>query len=296
MVQAGIEIERLADVNGSSLYVKRDDLIDPMVSGNKLYKLKLNLEHASASGASTILTFGGAYSNHIAATAAYSDQMGFKSVGIIRGEPTDPLNPTLTFARSKGMHLHFVSRKAYALRSNEEYITRWQDEYKNALIIPEGGANRLGIEGASAMLNAETTSFTHIVCAVGTATTVAGLAMAATPSQRIIGMVIHRHEEIINDVIPLIPEKLEALQRICWHSAHFGGYAKWTPELISFIQGFYQKNHIRLDPIYTGKAMHETIALMGSNVIPTGSKVLFMHTGGLQGIEGFEARFGIKLF
>jgi len=290
-------IQFLSTLSGVEIWVKRDDLHDPFVSGNKLFKLKYNLAQAIKEEKNCLLTFGGAFSNHIAATASFAYQSGLKSIGIIRGEATDELNPTLRFAASKGMELTFTSREAYRQKNDPAFLTELQREHPNAFIIPEGGANVLGIKGSEEILNEDTQSFDAIACAIGTGTTVAGLLKACTEHQKIIGIPIHKHSQIMDEVLELDPTLKDH-----WHHLmlepdfHFGGYAKWNQALIEFIQTFYRDHGLKLDPIYTGKALFALIECIKNDKVKSGSKVLFVHTGGLQSVPGFEERFKLKLF
>lgn len=292
-----VTIESLGDYHGSSLWIKRDDLLDPMVSGNKLYKLKYNLLDAQKAGKKTVLTFGGAYSNHLAATAAMCARHGLQSIGIVRGEASANLNPTLTHAQKNGMRLHYISRSDYRLKSNSEFLDQLRSQFENPFIIPEGGANAAGIKGAAEILGPHTETFTHIVCAVGTGTTVAGMLPSALDHQQIIGVPVHKHPQVIDELLETHniqtshPEALKVLA-----DAHHGGYAKYNTELLSFMHDFHTKHGIELDPIYTGKALMACIKAMSDGRINKGAKVLFIHTGGLQGNEGFMQRTGIKLF
>ena len=290
-------IQFLSTLSGVEIWVKRDDLHDPFVSGNKLFKLKYNLAQAIKEEKNCLLTFGGAFSNHIAATASFAYQSGLKSIGIIRGEATDELNPTLRFAASKGMELTFTSREAYRQKNDPAFLTELQREHPNAFIIPEGGANLLGIKGSEEILNEDTQSFDAIACAIGTGTTVAGLLKACAEHQKIIGIPIHKHSQIMDEVLELDPSLKDH-----WHHLmlepdfHFGGYAKWNQALIEFIQTFYRDHGLKLDPIYTGKALFALIECIKNDKVKSGSKVLFVHTGGLQSVPGFEERFKLKLF
>lgn len=283
---------------GISLAIKRDDLIDDQVSGNKLYKLRLNVEEAKKEGKETILTFGGAYSNHIAATAKYCQDQALNSIGIIRGERPEKLNPTLQLAEQNGMLLNFISRTDYRMKNEPEFLERMKSAFNDPFIIPEGGANLLGIEGSKDIINDNCAQYDFIVTAMGTGTTFAGLVQSAKPNQKVIGIPIHKHDELIRDIIQVDPtfeeisnERFEVLG-----GYHFGGYAKWTNELLAFIRTFHRSTSIKLEPVYTGKAMYGCIDLIQKSHFPAGSKILFIHTGGLQAIPGFEEGFGLKLF
>lgn len=249
--------------------ILRLDLLHPEVSGNKWFKLKHNLTTA---GKRRIVTFGGAYSNHIAATAAACAMAGIPCTGIIRGEKPLQLSHTLQQSASKGMQLEFVSREAYR---NKDTIS-----YPDAYIIPEGGNNPAGALGCQEILSlADTHSFTHILCAVGTGTTLAGLINSALPHQEVQGFTVLKGAGYLQQqVSELLTPGITTPWKLV-HDFHEGGYAKTTPALISFINQFYRETQIPLDIVYTGKL------LMGfkRSTFPAGSKVLLIHTGGLQG-------------
>lgn len=279
------------------LSVKRDDLIHPKVSGNKLYKLKKNLEKAQDDGIDRIVTFGGAFSNHIAATAAACKYAGLKSVGIIRGEIPEELSRTLAEAQANGMFLKFISRSDYKKKNTPEYLEYIAKLFPESYIIPEGGANLLGIEGSKAILEG-CEDYDYVVCAMGTGTTFAGLVHARHLGQKIIGVPVHKHDNLKDDIIEidssfakLMPSSYEILP-----DYHFGGYAKWTEELITFMRSFHKKTGLVLDPIYTGKAMFALLDLLRNGYYAKGSHILFIHTGGIQGIEGFEKRFSFRIY
>jgi 1-aminocyclopropane-1-carboxylate deaminase len=244
----------------------RLDLLHPEVSGNKWFKLKYNL---AAAGKRTILTFGGAYSNHIAATAAACKLAGLQAIGIIRGEKPATLSHTLQQAIADGMQLEFISREAYRQKDTTNY--------PDAYIIPEGGNNEAGARGCREILSlADTSSFTHILCATGTGTTLAGLISSALPHQQVLGYVVLKGAEYLKEQVALLTQGTN------WqlvHNYHGGGYARTSPELISFINNFYRETQIPLDVVYTGKLVWG----FSQSHFPPGSKILLIHTGGLQG-------------
>lgn len=293
---AKTKIELLTTKNGVKIFVKRDDLIHEQISGNKLFKLKHNI--AASAKFDSIVTFGGAFSNHIAATAAFGKESGIKTIGIIRGERAECLSPTLELAEQNGMQLEFVTREEYRQKNHPEFLELPQKKYPNCYIIPEGGANDLGVKGAQEILNERTKEYSHIVTAMGTGTTFAGIVKAAEANQKVIGIPIHKHEKLLDDILEFDPNFKLFLDRNfeIINGYHFGGYAKWKPELIDFIQKIYSDFNLKLDPVYTGKAMFALFDLIEKNKIESDSKVLLIHTGGLQGVEGFEKRFGITLF
>ncbi|SFE13601.1 1-aminocyclopropane-1-carboxylate deaminase [Chitinophaga sp. CF118] len=259
----------------------RLDLLHPEISGNKWFKLKYNLE---AAGKRRILTFGGAYSNHIAATAAACELAGLPCIGIIRGERPLQLSHTLQLAVEKGMQLEFVSREVYRHKDS----TNWTPLFPDAYIIPEGGNNVAGARGCQEILSlADTSAFTHILCAVGTGTTLAGLISSAQPHQLVQGYVVLKGATYLQEEVAALLRGIADLQGSVFHAApwtlihdfHGGGYAKTSSGLISFINHFYQETRIPLDVVYTGKLVWG----FSQSAFPAGSKILLIHTGGLQG-------------
>ncbi|SHN77482.1 1-aminocyclopropane-1-carboxylate deaminase/D-cysteine desulfhydrase [Chitinophaga sp. CF418] len=262
--------------------VLRLDLLHPEVSGNKWFKLRYNLEAAFAQEKTRILTFGGAYSNHIAATAAACRLAGIACTGIIRGERPSVLSHTLQEASLKGMDLHFISREAYRVKNE----TDWNALYADAYVVPEGGNNALGGKGCEEILSlVNDTSFTHIACAVGTGTTLAGLINSAVLQQEIRGYVVLKGatylEQEIQSLLNPAPAPLPRWQLL--HQHHGGGYAKVTPALMEFIRQFYGETRIPLDIVYTGKLFMGFRQDVLDGMYPAGSNVLLIHTGGLQG-------------
>jgi 1-aminocyclopropane-1-carboxylate deaminase len=264
-------------------------LIHPFVSGNKFRKLKYNLLQAKTKNKDTLLTFGGAFSNHIAAVAAAGNEQGFKTIGIIRGEELKNGfgdNPTLNFAAECGMQFDFIARDEYSKKTEQNFISQLNAKWGDFYLIPEGGTNSFAVLGCEEILNEDDAEFDFICCCVGTGGTIAGIINSAKPHQKIIGFPALRgdflKEEIrkfaINENWELCPEY------------HFGGYAKTAPELIDFMNSFFKQTGIPLDPIYTGKMVYGVIDLVAKNYFPEGSKILMIHTGGLQGIEGMNIK------
>lgn len=277
--------------------IKRLDLVHPAISGNKFYKLKYNLERAIQQGLGTVLTFGGAFSNHIYATAAASKAAGIKSIGIIRGDRVDPLNPTLSFAEKSGMQLHFVARERYRRKNELTFLEDLQKQFGTFYCIPEGGTNGLAIRGTSEILGKEDQKYTHITAPIGTGGTFAGLLNSTQSGQKVIGFSALKGEFIHQEVTDLLSRySLNPLGNydICT-GYHFGGYAKWKPALIEFIHWFWKEFNIALDPIYTGKMMYGLFHLIKKDYFPQGSIILAMHTGGLQGNAGFQEMTGIEV-
>jgi 1-aminocyclopropane-1-carboxylate deaminase len=279
--------------NDISLTIKREDLIHPFVSGNKFRKLKYNLFQAKAENKTTLLTFGGAFSNHIAAVAFAGKEQGFKTIGIIRGdELLDKIeeNPTLKFAHENGMEFEFVSRENYRLKSEESYIENLKEKFGDFYFVPEGGTNELAVKGCEEILTEEDSVFNYVCCAVGTGGTISGLINSALPNQKILGFPALKGD-FLNDEIRIFAKKDN------WNlisDYHFGGYGKINLELIEFINAFFEQNKMPLDPIYTGKMVFGVIDLIHKNYFPAHSKILLIHTGGLQGIEGMNLRLKQK--
>jgi 1-aminocyclopropane-1-carboxylate deaminase len=273
------------------LFVKRIDLIHPFVSGNKYYKLKYNLLKAEKQNTDTILTFGGAYSNYIAATAFSANKKGFKSIGIIRGEETLPLNDTLYFAKENSMELHYVSREEYRQKHTEGFINKLKDKFNDFYLIPEGGTNNLAIKGTEEILEVNDTH-PFICTAIGTGGTISGIINSTSDNQKVLGFPsLKGSEDLEKDIRSWTNKQNYKLIT----DYHFGGYAKISEELIQFILDFYQKNNIPLDAIYTGKMMFGILDLIAKDYFPKGSSVLAIHTGGLQGNKGMNERFGLNL-
>lgn len=258
----------------------RLDLLHPEVSGNKWFKLKYNLIAAAAQGKSHILTFGGAYSNHIAATAAACQLAGLTCTGIIRGEKPPVLSHTLQEAMAKGMQLQFISREAYRHKNT----TAWASLFPDAFIVPEGGNNAAGAKGCEEILTlADTSSFTHIACACGTGTTLAGLINSALPAQELRGYPVLKGAEYLEqEVSTLITVPRPPLWQLV-HEHHGGGYAKVPAGLKEFMEDFFIQTGIPLDIVYTGKLVRGVCEDIKAGKYPSGSRILLIHTGGLQG-------------
>ena len=277
---------------GVTVFVKRLDLVHPLVSGNKFFKLKYNLQHARKKGHDTLLTFGGAYSNHIYATSAATKSDNFKAIGIIRGEATTELNPTLSFAKKNGMLLSYMDRKQYRQKHTTEVINMLHKEFGDFYLIPEGGTNQLAIKGAMEILTEEDQEMDYICSSIGTGGTISGLIGSALSHQKVLGFSSLKGRFIIQEVEQLL-RKYHIRPSCGWEiftNYHFGGYAKHHPDLIDFIKNFNKKFQIPLDPIYTGKLFYGAMDLLKNNYFPEGSKVLLIHSGGLQGVEGFNLR------
>jgi len=273
---------------GIQLWIKREDLLHPEVSGNKFRKLKYNLLQAKKEQFQTILTFGGAHSNHIAATAAAGQLLDFQTIGIIRGdelaEAKDNWSSTLKYAASCGMEFDFISREEYRNKDSAEFKENLKEKYRNAFIIPEGGTNELAIKGCEEILSEKDKEFNFICSSVGTGGTLAGLINSAGKDQKVIGFSSLKSDHLRAEISGLVNrENWEIVKNF-----HFGGYAKVNKELISFMNDFSKKYQIILDPVYTGKLVFGIFDLVKQGYFPDNSKILAIHTGGLQGIEGMN--------
>lgn len=280
------------------LYVKRDDLIHPQFGGNKWRKLKYNLIHARKNQFDTLLTFGGAWSNHIYATAAAAKHFGFNSIGIIRGEKYSPLNATLSFAEKCGMQLHYLSRTEYRQKHEDRYQQKLKQQFGNVYILPEGGSNALAMRGCSEIvdeINSEISQpFDVICCASGTGATLAGLITAIDPTPTkaaplAIGFSVLKNGDFLNDEVKKFLNRKDPGTN--WRietGFHFGGYAKINDELIEFIKEFQSRYDIPLDAVYTGKMFYGLFKLIEKKAFKPGTSIVAIHSGGLQGNKGFN--------
>ena len=334
IIPSPLQIVPIDFVSGRNirLFLKRDDLLHnyfqkilfrdgnltPSVSGNKFRKVKYNLLYMEKMAINRLLTFGGAFSNHIHATAAAGQIFGFETIGVIRGERTEPLSPTLRFAEECGMHLHFVNREDY--RDKELLMNTLKAQISDFYYLPEGGTNALAMRGTAEIvgeieqqLNGISPDFICTSC--GTGGTIAGIISAIKKPTQVLGFSALKGGFLQQEVTDLLgirkkdiytegssfeileEKKMGEINKSNnnWSintDFHFGGYARWTPELINFINDFKQKNDVPLDPIYTGKMMFGIYKLIEKGYFPENSTIVAVHTGGLQGIEGFNQRFG----
>ncbi|MBX2944378.1 MAG: 1-aminocyclopropane-1-carboxylate deaminase/D-cysteine desulfhydrase [Cyclobacteriaceae bacterium] len=271
----------LFDKAGIRVLVKREDLNHPYVSGNKWWKLKYNLEEAKKLGHKTLLTFGGAYSNHIFSTAAAAHELGFESIGIIRGEEMFPLNPTLTFAKSRGMGLKYITREAYRQKINPHFIESLHQEFGDFYLIPEGGTNALAVKGVAEFAQTLGDGFDYLCCAVGTGGTLAGLIKGLDASVEILGFPVLKGGEFLKEEVERLIGK-EARNWKLMTDYHFGGYGKTTAALFEFIKDRLTKNNLPLDSVYTGKLVAGVYDLIEKGYFRRWATILVVHSGGLQ--------------
>ena len=269
------------------LHLKREDRIHPVISGNKYRKLKYNILEAQKLGYKTLLSFGGAFSNHIAAVAAVGKKFELKTIGVIRGEELQPQineNPTLDFAQSCGMQFKFVDRSSYPDKASKLFIDSLKKDFGRFYLIPEGGTNKLAIKGCEEILTEVDAEFDYICCSVGTGGTISGLINSSKGHQKILGFPALKGNFLKKEIIKFTDKSNWELIT----DYHFGGYAKTTIQLIEFINDFKANSNIQLDPVYTGKMMFGIMDLIKKGFFPKGSKILAIHTGGLQGIYGMN--------
>ena len=288
------------------LFIKRDDLLFlpalPEFRGNKWRKMKYNLLQAAKQKNNTLLTFGGAYSNHIAATAAAGRLFGFDTIGVIRGEETLPLNPTLSRAKNNGMRFHYVSRTDYREKGQPHFIQQLRAKFGDFYLIPEGGSNALALSGCHELGLEIQEQFPdkkidYICAACGTGGTFSGLITAFDPSVKAIGFPALKGDFMADEVTAFLAafkHSSKADWSIC-NSYHFGGFARYKPELIRFMLDFYTTYHIALDPLYTGKLFFGIFDKIKNGFFPKGSIIIAIHSGGIQGISGFNKRYGLHL-
>jgi 1-aminocyclopropane-1-carboxylate deaminase len=272
--------EELADerLNGTGvqLLLKRDDLIHPDFPGNKWRKLKYNLVAARNGGHTVLLTFGGAYSNHLQATAAAGYYFGFTTIGVVRGEEHLPLNPVLAQCTRLGMSLHYVDRTRYRLKTKSAFVNELRSEFGSFYLIPEGGGNRLALQGCAELPSEINTAFDVLCCATGTGATLAGVASALHPGQRAIGFSVLKGGSFLADDVRRLQEEY-GMATHNWSietEFHFGGFAKRELGLNRFLDDFYDRHGIQLDWVYEGKMMFGLFALLKQNAFSPGTRIV----------------------
>lgn len=273
---------------GVRVLVKREDTNHPRVSGNKWWKLKYNLEQAANSSHRTILTFGGAFSNHIYATAAAAHELDLQCIGVIRGEEHYPLNPTLEFATAQGMKIHYVNRSSYREKASDAFIRDLHSRYGDFYMIPEGGTNLLAVKGCAefAAQELDIIDFDHLCLAVGTGGTIAGLVCGLKGKRNIIGVSVLKQAYFLNEEIRRLVMEFSSRAYSNWSllaGYHHGGYAKTTPHLEEFISEMTTLHGLPLDHVYTAKLLWAVVKEVEAGAFKRGDTILVVHTGGLQG-------------
>lgn len=275
------------------VYIKREDLLHPYISGNKFRKLKYNLIEAYNLGHKQLLTFGGAFSNHIHATAYAAKKYGFRLVVLVRGEElkTNFLNnKTLQFVVNQGAVIDFLDRETYRNKTDVSFVESLKSKYGDFYLIPEGGTNKWAIKGCEEILNTEDKKFDYLCTAVGTGGTISGIINAAKKHQKVIGISALKGDFLREEIKKMT-------QKYNWElftDYHFGGYAKINDALITFVNKFYKQTQILIEPIYTGKMCYAIADKISKGYFEKGSKILLIHTGGLQGIEGINSKLKEK--
>jgi len=274
--------ERIAE-RGIRLFLKRDDLIHPEIPGNKWRKLKYNLLAAKELGLSTLLTFGGPYSNHLRATAAAGELFGFSTIGVVRGEEHLPLNPSLEQATSRGMRLTYLDRTTYRRKNDEDVIEALRRRYGECYVLPEGGSNPLGVRGCAELPAELDLDFDVICCPVGSGGTLAGIAVGLAVGRRALGFSVLRGGQFLTREVARLQQEASGAVSEAWsieYDYHFGGFAKSTAELRSFIDDFEDRHKLRLDRVYVAKMMSGIFDLAADSAkLPTGSVVVAVVTG-----------------
>lgn len=285
-----ITTDDITKAGGPVIHVLRLDKIHPVVSGNKWFKLKYHLQHALEDNHHTIMSFGGAYSNHIVATAFAARSVGMDSIGIIRAEATSSNNPTLQEARSYGMQLHFISREAYSHKTDPAFIKELKIKFGKAYLIPEGGYGTEGMRGAADILSlTDKSKYSHILCSVGTGTMMAGLIKASLPSQQVIGISSMKGNYSLEQQIKkLLADECNKPFTLL-HDHHVGGYARYNETLIAFMNDLYRQTKIPTDFVYSGKLFLALSKLLEKNYFIAKDRILLIHCGGLQGNRSLPA-------
>ncbi|MBS1685179.1 MAG: 1-aminocyclopropane-1-carboxylate deaminase/D-cysteine desulfhydrase [Bacteroidetes bacterium] len=279
---------------GVELWLKRDDLTHPEIQGNKWRKLRYNLVEAREEGHDTLLTFGGVYSNHIAATAAAGRQFGFKTIGIIRGEPTDTATETLLTAARHGMRILWMDRAQYRMKDDPDSIESLRVQLGRHYYIPEGGTNLLALPGVIEMVNEIKEDYDYICTASGTGGTLAGIVAGLYGRRKAIGFSVLKGQDTLTPTVAQLVSDYTEQQFDNWHITsdyHHGGYARVTPALIDFIRQFKRDQLVQLEPVYTGKLLYGLYDMIGKGDFPRGTKIIAVHTGGLQGLAGYREYF-----
>lgn len=262
-------------------------MLHPLISGNKFRKLKYNIVGAKELNLNTLLTFGGAFSNHILATAAAGKENSMETIGVIRGnELYDNYdnNPTLLHAEQLGMRFYFVDREVYRNKADFDFIEDLKNRFGAFYLVPEGGTNELAVKGCEEILSDEDKKFDYVCCAVGTGGTISGLINSSFENQKIIGFPALKGDFLTNGIRKFVTKNNWELET----KYHFGGYGKVSDELIGFMNDFYKQTQIPLDPIYTGKMVYGVLDKIKRNEFPPQAKILMIHTGGLQGVQGMN--------
>lgn len=276
-----------------SLFIKREDLNHPYMSGNKWYKLKYNIQEAKEQGKDTLLTFGGAYSNHIYAMAAAGKIFNFNTIGIIRGEEHNPLNSTLSFVKENGMKLYYLDRESYRKKNSPEILDKLIKIFGDFYLLPEGGTNELAVKGCSEMIRKINIDYDYICCPCGTGGTIAGLIDGLNGDKFALGFAVLKGASFLKENVNTLLQSSYRRSLINWNinlNYHFGGYAKFNKQLLEFIERFSSLTKIPIEPIYTGKMLFGIYDLIANGFFKEETKIVAIHTGGMQGLIGLQSK------
>ncbi|MDD1619353.1 MAG: pyridoxal-phosphate dependent enzyme [Methylococcaceae bacterium] len=278
----------LLDQYQIKLWIKRDDLLHPIISGNKWRKLKYTLDHALSEGADTLISMGGAYSNHLHALAYVGKALGLKTIGLVRGEQPETLTPTLSDLQNWGMVLKFVSRFDYRLLRQYKGCYDLPGLKPRQYWLPEGGAQALALKGVAELVNEIDVAYDILCVPCGTGATLAGIIDMVPDQVSVMGFAALKNAEFLQtDVESLLPRPCSNWQINMDY--HFGGFAKTSAELMTFMADFEFKTGIPLEPVYTGKMIYAIYNLITKHTFKPGQRIIAVHTGGLQGKRGFNA-------
>ena len=279
-----------------SLWIKREDLNHPQISGNKWHKLKYNIHKAKEQGKDTLLTFGGAYSNHIYAVAAAGKIFNFNTIGIIRGEEHNPLNPTLSFAKENGMKLYYLDRGSYRKKNSTEIFDDLIKKFGDFYLLPEGGTNELAVKGCSEIITKINIDYDYICCPCGTGGTLAGLITGLRGEKIALGFAVLKGASFLKENVNSLLMSDNETPPENWDinlDYHFGGYAKFNKQLLEFMERFKAHTRIPIEPIYTGKMLFGIYDLIANGFFKQESRIVAIHTGGLQGLSGLQHKKGL---
>jgi len=287
----------LIQKSGIKLFVLRTDLSHPTISGNKWYKLKYNLEEIKQNGFDTLLTLGGAFSNHIHAAASAGKLLNIKTIGVIRGEEYSLLNPTLASAKENGMILHYVNRKTYRERKNPEFIQSLREKFGEFYLLPEGGTNRLALKGCGEIAKSINIDYNLICCACGTGGTLAGIIAGLNGNKKALGFSVLKGADFLKTDVEKLILEYSGKSYTNWQinqNYHLGGYAKTNEELLRFVLRFREINNIPIEPIYTGKMFYGIYKLAEDGYFRKEETIIAVHSGGQQGLSGLNERIKKK--
>ena len=273
------------------MFIKREDLIHSQITGNKWYKLKYNIEAARNQGKDKLLTFGGAYSNHIYAVASAGKIFNFDTIGIIRGKEHNPLNSTLSYAKEAGMEIYYLDRTSYRKKNTPEIINHLQKFWGDFYLIPEGGTNEYAVQGCPEIVSKINTDFDYVCCPCGTGGTLAGLIAGLNGNKFALGFAVLKGASFLKENVNSLLRSFNGTSLNNWEinlDYHFGGYTRINKKLLNFVERFTTITKVPIEPIYTGKMLFGIYDLVLKGFFKEGRKIIVIHTGGLQGLSGLS--------